>query len=74
MAIIVDFFDGNKRIEDMNDPFGFAGAREVDGEFYALGQILDLLLNLGKADNKLSSNKGGSISPLDIVHVKIEKF
>lgn len=73
-ALVIHFRYRHQCIQDMNNSFRLTGARELRGQLDILSKVLDLLLNLGEADNKLSSNKRGLISPLDIVYVKIEKL
>jgi len=51
-----------------------SASRKLRGQLDIWSKVLDLLLNLGEADNKLSSNKRRLLSPLDIVHMKIEKL
>src|SRR4030095_12633719 len=68
------FPDGDHVIENMNDSLRLSWAGQFSGPSYVSGKLLDLLLNPRKADIKLSSHQRGSISPLNIVDVKIEKL
>src|SRR5262245_16523420 len=70
----VHFPDRDHGIENMNDSLGLSGMGQFSGPFDVSGKILDLLLNPRNADSKLSSHERGSISPLNIVDVKIGKL
>jgi len=73
-ALVIHFRDRHQRIQNMNNSFRLARARKLRGQLDIWSKVLDLLLNLGEADNKLSSNKRTLLSPLDIIHMKIEKL
>jgi len=72
--VIMNFADRDHGIENMNDSLGLSGTGQFSGQSYISDKVLELLLNPGKADIKLSSHKRGSIAPLNIVDVKIEKL